>query len=194
MRTGTWVAVAVAPLLLLVLLLARPAIDGAWENHPAHFWLVLLTAAMSAALGYATSVAASRRGDWRVFLVSLAFLATAGFLGLHALATPGVLLPTPNAGFVLATPVGLALGSVLAAFSTVDVSSGAGGRAMRFGRLLRVALLSAMALVGAARCGFHPATHVVPELRLHIASILSRDRALCVSAAPISSSGDTGRH
>ena len=41
MRTRTWAAVAVAPLLLLVVLLARPRIDESWENHPAHFWLVL---------------------------------------------------------------------------------------------------------------------------------------------------------
>ena len=34
MRTRTWVAVGVAPLLLL----ARPTIDESWENHPAHFW------------------------------------------------------------------------------------------------------------------------------------------------------------
>ena len=33
--------------------------------------------------------AAGRRGDARVFLVSLAFLCASGFLGLHALATPG---------------------------------------------------------------------------------------------------------
>ncbi len=52
MRTGTWVAVAAAPLLLLVVLLARPAIDGAWENHPAHFWLVLGAALVATALGF----------------------------------------------------------------------------------------------------------------------------------------------
>ena len=72
-------------------------------------------AALSAVLAYATGVAAERRGDARVLLVSLAFLAAAGFLGLHALATPGVLLDEPNAGFVVATPVGIAIGSVLAA-------------------------------------------------------------------------------
>jgi adenylate cyclase len=49
--------------------------------------------------------------------VSLAFLASAGFLGLHALATPGVLLGSPNAGFVLATPVGLFIASLFAAAS-----------------------------------------------------------------------------
>jgi adenylate cyclase len=134
------------PLAGLALLLRRPALDVHWENHPAHFWLVLITAATSLALAYATSVAASRRGDSRVLMVSLAYLAAAGFLGLHALATPGVLLQTPNAGFVLATPIGIALGSVLAAVSTIDLSGQQTVGVMRLGRWLRLILLAAMAL------------------------------------------------
>ena len=58
-------------------------------------------------LGLVASEAARQRDDARLFLVSMALLASAGFLALHALATPGVLLPGPNAGFVMATPVGL---------------------------------------------------------------------------------------
>ena len=56
--------------------------------------------------GWAVSTAARRRRDARLFLISLAFIASSGFLGLHALATPTVLLG-PNAGFELATPFGL---------------------------------------------------------------------------------------
>jgi adenylate cyclase len=77
---------------LLALLLLHPGIDEAWENHPAHFWLVFGAASLSVGLGYAVGVAARRRRDARLFLVSLAFISAAGFLGLHALATPGVLL------------------------------------------------------------------------------------------------------
>ena len=75
-----------------------------------------------------------RRGDARVLFVSLAFLSSAGFLALHALATPGVLLAMPNPGFVVATPVGLALGSVLAAWSTVDYTGERAVAAVRHGR------------------------------------------------------------
>ena len=39
-------------------------------------------------LGYAAGQAANRRHDARVFLLSLAFMATGGFLGLHALGPP----------------------------------------------------------------------------------------------------------
>jgi adenylate cyclase len=101
---------------LLVLVLAHPAVDESWENHPAHFWLVLTAAALNVALGYAVGVAARRRRDARLLLVSLAFVSAAGFLGLHALATPGVLIGK-NAGFELATPVGLVLAGAFAAAS-----------------------------------------------------------------------------
>ena len=101
---------------MLVLLLLHPGIDESWENHPAHFWLVLGAASLSVGLGYTVGVAARRRRDARLLLVSLGFVSAAGFLGLHALATPGVLLGK-NASFELATPFGLAVAGVFAAAS-----------------------------------------------------------------------------
>src|SRR5919107_5643782 len=114
-RLGLWVAALALPVLGLVLLLAAPDTDVQWEHHPSHFWLVLAAALTSAALAFSTSAVALRRGDARLYLVSLAFLAAAGFLGLHALATPGVLLDGPNQGFTVATPLGLVLAGGLAA-------------------------------------------------------------------------------
>jgi class 3 adenylate cyclase len=105
------------PVAGLGLLLLRPELDVAWEHHPSHFWLVLLTAIVNVALAYVTNLAAGRYRDARLILVSLGFLASAGFLGLHALATPGVLLPHSNFGFVIATPIGLVIASVFAALS-----------------------------------------------------------------------------
>ena len=116
-----WLAVVVAPLVLLAILLARPAIDVSWENQPAHFWLVLGAAAVATALGWAVSIAARRRRDARLLLISLAFIASSGFLGLHALATPTVLLGQ-NAGFELATPFGLVVAGVFAAASSLELS------------------------------------------------------------------------
>ncbi|HEY9339025.1 MAG TPA: adenylate/guanylate cyclase domain-containing protein [Kribbella sp.] len=137
---GLTALVLIIPLAGLILLLQRPQLDVHFEHHPTHFWLVLLTAALSAVLAYTTGAAAVRRGDARVLFVSLAFLSAAGFLGLHALATPKVLLDTPNAGFTLATPVGVALASVFAFLSSLTVSG------IALGRRLRVALLVLMAL------------------------------------------------
>ena len=124
-----WPAVAalVLPLVGFAVLLARPALDLEWRHDPSHFWLVLLAAAVNTALAYVTNVAAGRYRDARLVLISLAFLASAGFLGLHALATPGVLLSAPNVGFAVATPVGLIIASGFAAASTSNL---AGPRAL----------------------------------------------------------------
>ena len=149
MRRDTALVTALIALLLplggLGLFLAEPSLDVQWEHHPAHFWLVLGGAVLNAALAYATSAAAHRRNDARVFLVSLAFLAAAGFLALHALATPGVLLEAKNAGFAMATPVGLVVAGVYAAASSLDLSAARAEAVMRHGRLLRATLLGAMA-------------------------------------------------
>ena len=102
------------------MLLAAPETDVHWQHRPSHFWLVLVAAGLNAVLAYATGVAARRRGDRRVHLVSLSFLAASGFLALHALATPGVLLEQPNLGFVIATPIGLVVAAALAALSALD--------------------------------------------------------------------------
>ncbi len=142
-----WLAAALAaPLAGLALLLARPSLDHTWEHHPSHFWLVLLSAAVAAVLAYATGAAAAHRGDARVLLVSVALLCPAGFLGLHALATPGVLLAAPNPGFVIATPFGILLGSVAAAWSTRDLEGEHAVLGVRQGRRLRGVVVALMVL------------------------------------------------
>jgi class 3 adenylate cyclase len=101
--------------------LAWPQLDLHWENHPAHFWLVLVTGVITAALAFLTGEAAARRGDARVLRLSIAFFAASGFLGLHALATPGVLLSGKNAGFQAASAIGLLIASPIAAWSAADL-------------------------------------------------------------------------
>jgi adenylate cyclase len=143
-RVALTAAILAVPLLGLFLLLWRPELDLRWEHHPAHFWLVLITAVLSAVLAYATGEAAGRRGDARLLYVSLAFLSSAGFLALHALATPGVLLGKSNTGFQIATPVGVAIGSVSAALSTANFSGDSAVRHVRIGRRLQWALIGLM--------------------------------------------------
>jgi class 3 adenylate cyclase len=144
-RIVAWTALVTLPLAGLSILLAAPKADVHWENHPAHFWIVLGASVATAILAYATGEVASRRGDGRLFLVSLGFLAAAGFLGLHALATPKVLLDGPNGGFVLATPVGLLVAAILAALSAAPSEL-----VTRNLKLLRLALFGLMALWAAA--------------------------------------------
>jgi adenylate cyclase len=148
---ASWSAALVAvvvtlPLLGLGLLIARPELDLQWEHHPSHFWLVLVTAIVNVALAYLTNEAANRRADARLALVSLSFLASAGFLALHALATPGVLLPAPNAGFTIATPVGLGLAAVFAAASISPVAGPRSATLLRHRVLLRRGLIGVMVL------------------------------------------------
>jgi class 3 adenylate cyclase len=119
------------PLAGLGLLLAVPDVDVEWEHHPSHFLLVLVVALINVGLAIVTSESAHRRSDARLFLVSLALITSAGFLGLHALATPEVLLDEPNSGFVIATPFGLLLASGFAAASAAEI------RGPRAGSILR---------------------------------------------------------
>ncbi len=151
-RRPSWLAagtVVVAPLVLLALVRLVPALDARWENHPAHFWLVLAASAIATSLGYAVTAAARRRRDARLLLVSLAFISGAGFLGLHALATPGVLVG-PNAGFELATPVGLLLGSIFVALSAIDFSATTSRMITARSRTMLVSLMGLMLAWAAA--------------------------------------------
>lgn len=131
-RVAAWVVYLSIPLLGLRLLIARPQLDTQMRHDGAHFWLVLGSAAVSLALAVALLRAARRRGDARLFLVSLVFQVNAGFLGLHALATPGVLVHGPNGGFDAATPVGLVLGGVAAVASSVNFGPDGARRLMRW--------------------------------------------------------------
>jgi adenylate cyclase len=146
MRLWLWVAALALPLLGLVLLLAAPDADVQWEHHPSHFWLVLAAGLTSAALAFSTSAVALRRSDARLYLISLAFLSAAGFLGLHALSTPGVLLEAPNQGFAVATPIGLLLSSLFAAASALPLRPERAQAVMRHAQLLRGLLLGAIAV------------------------------------------------
>jgi class 3 adenylate cyclase len=140
-----WALALLVPFAGFWILLAQGDWDVHWENHKAHFWLVFGVAVVNALLGFAMSEAARRRGDARVFLVGLVFLTTGGFLGLHALATPSVLLDGKNTGFVVATPVGLFLGSCLASLSALDIGSERSVALVRREGWIRLGLLLVLA-------------------------------------------------
>ncbi|MFJ9365964.1 adenylate/guanylate cyclase domain-containing protein [Nocardia sp. NPDC101769] len=130
---GTAISLPVAGLWLLV---SHPRLDAHYEHHPEHFWLVLGAAALAMALGIILFRAARSRRDLRLILVSLMFQFAAGFLGLHAIATPGVIIQMPNAGFVYAVPVGLTLGGFAALASAVEYGPIAAARLNRLTWLL----------------------------------------------------------
>jgi class 3 adenylate cyclase len=122
--------------------------------YPAHFWLVLAIASSNFAIGALMSEAARRRKDARVFLIAIALLTSAGFLALHALATPGVLLPMASSGFVIATPAGLLAAAFFAVLSSFDWPPGRAAALLRWQAVLRAGLLGvlfAWAIVSLAR-------------------------------------------
>ena len=146
------VGLLLIPVAGLVLLLAVPELDVKWEHHPSHFWLVLAVAGVNVVLAVLTSEAATQRNDPRLFLVSLALISSAGFLALHALATPEMLLKGPNQGFTIATPVGLVIASAFAAASALvgDDRNAMSRRTMRWMRAALIGVIVAWAIASLA--------------------------------------------
>src|SRR5215212_4783054 len=139
-----WALHLALPMLGLWLLIAQPQFDIHWQHEPTHFWLIAGFAAMNSVLGVSMSEAARRRADARLFLVALAFLSSAGFLLLHALATPTVLIPNRNTGFVIATPVGLFVAALYGVASSLEFSPQRAHLIMRWQVFLRGGLVLLM--------------------------------------------------
>ncbi|MET9634432.1 adenylate/guanylate cyclase domain-containing protein [Lentzea sp. NPDC006480] len=152
--TATWLLHLALPLLGLWLLVARPSLDLRWEDHRTHFWLVAGAAVISTGLAARINEQARARSDARLFLVSLAFVAASGFLGLHAVFTPGVLMHRPNEGFSTAAPIGLFVASLIAVLSAVEFSPAGSERIVRWQIAARFALVAV--LVAGAFLSFRP--------------------------------------
>jgi adenylate cyclase len=109
-----WVLAGLLPLIGLISLLLRSRLDPHLESHRVHFVVFLCVAVVVFVLAREAQAGATRRGDARVLLISLGFLATGGFLGLHAVGTPGILFSGQLSGFEVAIPVGLLVAAVFA--------------------------------------------------------------------------------
>jgi len=141
-----WALAAALPLVGLASLLLRKQLDPHFENYRAHFVVFGLVGGFAFVLGYTAGEQAKRRGDARVLLLSLAFMAVGGFLALHAIGTDGVLFPREHAGFQIAIPAGLLVSSGFAAASAfVDVHPSIAPRVIQYRAGLRASVLLAMA-------------------------------------------------
>jgi class 3 adenylate cyclase len=142
---AAWVLAGALPLIGLGSLLLRSQLDPHLENHKVHFVLFAAVGGVAAALAYVAGEAATKRGDARVLLISLAFLATGGFLWLHAIGTPGILFSSELAGFQVAIPVGLLVAAIFAFGSAfIDLSPEFAPAVMSRRALLRGAVFVAM--------------------------------------------------
>ncbi|OBJ50920.1 adenylate/guanylate cyclase domain-containing protein [Mycobacterium sp. 1423905.2] len=145
LRTANWLMHLALPMLALWLLLAQPKVDLAWDNRVAHFVLVLSASAVSVGLGVSIGRAARARDDARLWLVSLVFVTTAGFFGVHALVTPGVLVDTSDADFMLPTRMGLVLSGLIALASAITFNPARNARLWQLRRGLSMLIGALMA-------------------------------------------------
>ncbi|WP_051177712.1 adenylate/guanylate cyclase domain-containing protein [Nocardia concava] len=160
-RVLLWLVHVGLPAAGLWLLVTRPQLDHLYLHNAFHFWLILGAAALSLGLGVLLLRAARAHRDMRLVLVSLVFQLNSGFLGLHALATPGVILSTPNVGFTVAVPVGMVLGGLAALASVPEY--GPTARAHRFTEVfaaLPITIMAAWALLSLTRV---PPFDTVPD-------------------------------
>ena len=145
LRTANWLMHMTLPMVALWLLLNKPKVDLAWDNRVAHFVLVLSASSVSVVLGALIARESHARDDARLWLVSLVFLITAAFFGLHALVTPGVLVDTSDAEFMFPTRMGLVLAGVVALVSSITFSPAGNARLWSLRRPLWALLGALMA-------------------------------------------------
>src|SRR5919201_1571678 len=96
---GLWTVAAALPLVGFASLLLRSQLDPHFENYRAHFLVFGAVGGFAFALGYAAGEAAERRGDARVLLLSLAFMATGGVLCPDAVRPTGRLFDSAGPRF-----------------------------------------------------------------------------------------------
>jgi class 3 adenylate cyclase len=141
------VVALILPLVGLGFLLRSDYAQLHWNTPELHFTFFLVVGGTAASLSLVAGEAARRRGDARVLLLSLAFLATSGFMALHAVGTKEVLTQEDLPGFTIAITAGLLVASLFAlAAAFIDIRPAAGARVMRCGRWLLGAVWGALAV------------------------------------------------
>jgi class 3 adenylate cyclase len=127
-RAFLWLLIPILSVATLAFWVLSPAFDYRLPADPAnplgnpfHFWVITSAGVLSMTVGLLMAEAGRRRADARVLLLSLGMLSAATAVLLHALATPNVLQPGRNVGFVTAAPVGLVMASVFMALSAVEL-------------------------------------------------------------------------
>ena len=145
-RPVVWAFHMALPIFGLWLLVDHPVIDLGEQYYVAHFFLVSISALVSFGVGYLVNEAARRRADVRLFLVGMAFLSSAGFLFVHAICTPTVMVEQQTLGFEASVPIGLTIAAIFAAVSGIEFSAGTAEAFLRRARLARTILLVVLAL------------------------------------------------
>jgi putative nucleotidyltransferase with HDIG domain len=97
--------------------------DQVMFGGEAHFWSVVLSAAVATAAGIALSAAGARRRDARAVLVGTAFTVMASLLVVHGVASPGFIVEM-NGVVALTGAATLPVGGVILALSALPATRG----------------------------------------------------------------------
>jgi diguanylate cyclase (GGDEF)-like protein len=112
-----WLIAVAVPSIALAVLLRNPSLDVRWELPWAHLYLVTGIGLMGVILSLLITRVAVHTQNARIVILALAFFAIGIFLVVHALSTPGTLIPFPSTGSKNAIIIGFLLCSVLLAAS-----------------------------------------------------------------------------
>lgn len=100
-----WALLLLAPLLVLFWLLLNPEINASFAIPIQHFYIVTIVHLLSLGVSILVIKAAVEMREFRVLFLGLGFMTLSGFFAVHALSTPGILIPAPVApdgGYALA--------------------------------------------------------------------------------------------
>lgn len=112
-----WLLVVAVPSIGLAVLLRNPSLDVRWELPWVHLYLVTGIGIMGVILSLLITRVAVHTQNTRIVILALAFFAIGIFLVVHALATPGTLIPFSSTGSKNAIIIGFLFCSVLLAAS-----------------------------------------------------------------------------
>jgi class 3 adenylate cyclase len=154
-RAFPWLIIPALSLVALAFWVLAPGYDYRLPSdaanpvgNPFHFWAITLAGVLSMVVGLLLADAARRRADARVLLLALGILSAATAILLHALATPNVLQPGRNVGFVTAAPVGLVIASIFVAASALELRPETGRAILAWHGLLQAGVFVFWLLFG----------------------------------------------
>lgn len=154
-RVLPWMTIPALAMAALAFWVLAPAFDYRLPGDPAnpvgnpfHFWVITTAGVLALVVGLLMSEAGRRRADARVLLLAYGLLSAAAAVLLHALATPNVLQPGRNIGFVIAAPVGLVMAAAFLAASALELRPEQSRAIVAWQGLISAAVLAFWALFG----------------------------------------------
>lgn len=140
------IALLAAPMAALAMFNIAPATDPLWMQFDVHFWIVG-SVSVGAAVACVLTVAAARTlRETRLLFLALAFVSIGGIYSIHGLMTPGYVVSEFYMTVPLSGWISIAVASVFAALSAVDLPRRVDAFVQRAG----IAIFAAVVIANAA--------------------------------------------